>query len=98
MLAGGGGLSSRAGSASPVTLRSLQLVQDKGKVEKYLQQSLPYLQHTQVALREAAIRFIGEPQPPGSLFCQPLAAPVSLESPPGLGPHASGPGGSLAGF
>eukprot|EP00075_Anas_platyrhynchos_P015489 XP_027304742.1 uncharacterized protein LOC113842259 isoform X3 [Anas platyrhynchos] len=35
------------------------LVQDKGKVEKYLQQSLPYLQHTQVALREAAVRFIG---------------------------------------
>ncbi|KAI6059115.1 Maestro heat-like repeat-containing protein family member 7 [Aix galericulata] len=35
------------------------LVQDKRKVEEYLQQSLPYLQHTQVALREAAIRFIG---------------------------------------
>lgn len=57
-------------------------------VEEYLQQSLPYLQHTQVTLREAAVRFIGEPQPPGSLFWQPqlLQCP---ESPPrpGLGPQ-----------
>ncbi|XP_040398461.1 uncharacterized protein LOC121062495 [Cygnus olor] len=35
------------------------LVQDKRMVEEYLQQSLPYLQHTQVTLREAAVRFIG---------------------------------------
>nr|XP_038032077.1 uncharacterized protein LOC119716331 [Anas platyrhynchos] len=49
------------GCASPVTLRSLslQLQQDRGRVEEYLQQSQPYLQATQTDLRLEAVRFIG---------------------------------------
>ena len=49
-------------------LCSLQLVQDRSRVEEYLSRSLPYLNDAQVTLREAAVRFIGEPQPLGSLF------------------------------
>lgn len=54
--------------ASPVTLCSLQLVQGRRRMEEYLHDSLPYLKDAQATLRVEAIRFIGEPQPPGSLF------------------------------
>lgn len=56
-------------------LCSLQLVQDRSRVEDYLSQSLPYLKDAQVTLRETAVRFIGEPQPLGSLFWQPGPGP-----------------------
>ena len=56
-------------------LCSLQLVQDRSRVEEYLSRSLPYLNDAQVTLREAAVRFIGEPQPLGSLFWQPGPSP-----------------------
>ncbi|KAM6032622.1 maestro heat-like repeat-containing protein family member 7 isoform 1-T1 [Theristicus caerulescens] len=51
------------------------LVQDRSRVEEYLSQSLPYLKDAQVPLREAAVRFIGEPQPLGSLFWLPGPSP-----------------------
>ncbi|KAM6362727.1 uncharacterized protein J5M81_015784 [Pluvialis apricaria] len=35
------------------------LAENRGRAEQYLQQSLPYLQSPQEALREAAVRFIG---------------------------------------
>ena len=50
-------------SAMPVFLCSLQLQRDQSRAEEYLQQSQPYLQDPQGALREEAVRFIGEPQP-----------------------------------
>lgn len=56
-------------------LYSLQLVKDRRRVEEYLQQSLPYLKDAQATLREVAVRFIGEPPPPGSLFRQPGPRP-----------------------
>ena len=57
-------------------LCSLQLVQDRSRVEEYLSQSLPYLKDAQVTLREAALKFIGEPQQPlGSPFWQPGPSP-----------------------
>ncbi|KAM6334656.1 uncharacterized protein FN964_013740 [Alca torda] len=43
------------------------LVQDRRRVEEYLQHSMPYLKDAQATLREEAIRFIGEPPPPRSL-------------------------------
>ncbi|KAM6032624.1 uncharacterized protein LJ206_002249 isoform 3-T3 [Theristicus caerulescens] len=52
-----------------------KLVQDRSRVEEYLSQSLPYLKDAQVPLREAAVRFIGEPQPLGSLFWLPGPSP-----------------------
>ena len=44
-------------------------------MEAYLHQSMLYLKDAQATLREEAIRFIGEPQPPGSLFWQPGPSP-----------------------
>lgn len=50
-------------SAIPVLLCFLQLRRDQSRAEEYLQESQPYLQDPQAALREEAVRFIGEPQP-----------------------------------
>ena len=47
---------------------SLQLARDRSRAEEYLEQSLPYLQDAQASLRDAAIRFIGEPPPPVPLW------------------------------
>ncbi|XP_069633717.1 uncharacterized protein [Haliaeetus albicilla] len=61
------------------------LVQDRSRAEEYLSQSLPYLGDAQATLREVAVRFIGEPQPPGSLFWQSPSCPargLSLPLPP----------------
>ena len=44
-------------------------------MEEHVWQSLPYLKDAQATLREAALTFIGEPQPPGSLFWQPGPGP-----------------------
>ena len=61
---------------SAMALCSLQLGHDRSsRVEEYLCQSLPYLRDTQATLRKAAVRFIGEPQPPGTLFWQPGPSP-----------------------
>lgn len=65
-------------------LCSLQLQRDQSRAEEYLQQSQPYLQDPRAALREEAVRFIGEPQPPcpslGSVWqSQPL--PCGPKSP-----------------
>ena len=58
-----------------------------------MQQSLLYLRSPQESMREAAIRFLGEPQPPGgpslphcSLAPGPAAAPAA-----GIGPVAVEP-------
>ncbi|KAK4806335.1 hypothetical protein QYF61_017204, partial [Mycteria americana] len=40
------------------------LERDRSRAEEYLNRSLPYLKDAQATLREAAVRFIGEPQPP----------------------------------
>ena len=76
----------------PIPLCSLQLVRDRSRAEEYLNRSLPYLKDAQATLREAAVRFIGEPRPPGSLFWQPgptprrctgsKAQPCGCQSPP----------------
>ena len=60
---------------SPVALCSLQLGHDRSRVEEYLCQSLPYLRDTQATLRKAAVRFIGEPQPPGTFIWQAGPSP-----------------------
>ncbi|XP_064903902.1 uncharacterized protein LOC110356051 isoform X1 [Columba livia] len=44
------------------------LEQDRSRAEEYLSQSLLYLGDAQASLREAALRFIGESQPPGPSF------------------------------
>ena len=95
----------------PMPLCCLQLVRGRSRAEEYLDQSLPYLEDAQVALREAAVRFIGEPQPSfgssfGSLAPVPTAAlaarssPVAARAgpwPPSPTPaHAGGLGGHLA--
>lgn len=94
------------GCASPVTLRSLslQLQQDRGRVEEYLQQSQPYLQDTQTLLRLEAVRFIGEPSPwvpLGAAFGSPRHCPGSEAQPwcpqsPPTGPLLQGAGGGTA--
>lgn len=70
---GNGDWSGQLGKAhvSPVPLCSLQLAKDRSRAEEYLQQSLPYLKDPQATMREAAIRFIGEPRGP----CLGSAAP-----------------------
>ena len=69
----------------PIPLCSLQLQRDRRRTEQYLNQSLPYLEDAQATLRTTAVRFIGEPQPPGSRFWQPspspAAAPAARSSP-----------------
>ncbi|KAK4817781.1 hypothetical protein QYF61_027004 [Mycteria americana] len=42
------------------------LAENRSTADEYLHQTLPYLQSPQEPMREAAIRFIGEPQTPGS--------------------------------
>lgn len=56
-------------------LCSLQLEQDRSRAQEFLIQSLPYLMDAQASLREAALRFIGESQSPGSLSWQPGPGP-----------------------
>ncbi|KAJ7423875.1 protein MROH8 [Pitangus sulphuratus] len=48
-----------------------QLEKDMNRVEEYLEQSWPYLHCPQATVRETALRFTREPQPPESLFGQP---------------------------
>ncbi|XP_074909601.1 LOW QUALITY PROTEIN: uncharacterized protein LOC142042924 [Buteo buteo] len=60
---------------SVLGLAGIQLVHDKKRVEEDLWQSLTYLRDTQAILPEVAIRFIGGPQSPGPLFCQPGPSP-----------------------
>jgi len=47
-----------------VPVCSLQLARDRSRAEEYVEQSLPYLRDAQAPVREAAVRFIGEPLPP----------------------------------
>ena len=47
---------------------SLQLVRDRSRAEEYLERSLSYLRDAQAPVREAAVRFIGEPPPPVRLW------------------------------
>ena len=60
---------------NPVALCSRQLVQDRSRAEKYLCQSLPYLESPQAALQELAVRFIGEPQALGALSVPQFPGP-----------------------
>lgn len=85
---------------------SLQLQQDGGRVEEYLQQSQPYLQDSQTVLRLEAVRFIGEPSPWVPLwaaFGSPRHCPGSEAQPccpqsPPTGPLLQPPSGNdLAG-
>ncbi|XP_062493269.1 maestro heat-like repeat family member 5 [Pezoporus occidentalis] len=52
------------------------LEQEQSRAEKYVRQSLLYLQHAQVSVRLAAVRFIGKPRPLESLFWQPGPSPI----------------------
>ncbi|XP_061219241.1 uncharacterized protein LOC133217636 [Neopsephotus bourkii] len=52
------------------------LEQDRSRAEEYVRHSMPYLQHTQVTMRSAAVRFIGEPQSLESLLWQPGPSPI----------------------
>ncbi|XP_061210187.1 uncharacterized protein LOC133212585 [Neopsephotus bourkii] len=54
----------------------LLLEQEQSRAEEYVCQSLLYLQHAQVSVRLAAVRFIGKPQPLESLFWQPGPSPI----------------------
>ena len=72
----------------PAFSLSLQLQQDRGRVEEYLQQSQPYLKATQTNLRLEAVGFIGEPSPwvpLGAAFGSPRHCPVAPRA-PRLGP------------
>ncbi|XP_071611389.1 uncharacterized protein [Heliangelus exortis] len=51
------------------------LKQDRSRVEDYVYFSLPCLWDSRASVREEAIRFMGEPQPPGTLFWQPGPSP-----------------------
>ncbi|XP_071588680.1 uncharacterized protein [Heliangelus exortis] len=51
------------------------LKQDRSRVEDYVCFSLHYLWDSQAGVRTEAIRFIGEPQPLGTLFWQPSPSP-----------------------
>ncbi|XP_071588530.1 uncharacterized protein [Heliangelus exortis] len=51
------------------------LKQDRSRVEDYVCFSLHYLWDSQAGVRMEAIRFIGEPQPLGTLFWQPGPSP-----------------------
>ncbi|XP_061321649.1 uncharacterized protein LOC133275661 [Pezoporus flaviventris] len=61
---------------SPGPLCSFQLEQEQSRAEEYVRQSLLYLQHAQVSVRLAAVRFIGKPRPLESLFWQPGPSPI----------------------
>ena len=52
---------------------SLQLAQDRSRAAEHLRQALPYLQSPQEPLREAAIRFMGEPGLPPCFNCHSSA-------------------------
>lgn len=54
----------------PTPLCSLQLAKDSSRAKQFVRDSQPYLRSPQAPIREAALRFIGESQPPGSLFGQ----------------------------
>ena len=70
----------------PVPVCSLQLAQDRSRAEEYVQQSLPYLRDAQAPVREAAIRFIGEPQPLVPLWAAwPQPAPLCWQQGAALG-------------
>ena len=62
----------------PIPLCSLQLAKDSIWAEEYLHQGLKYLRDPQATVREEAVRFTGEPQPPGCLSGQ-LPSPPALE-------------------
>ncbi|XP_071610856.1 uncharacterized protein [Heliangelus exortis] len=51
------------------------LKQDRSRVGDYVRFSLPYLRDSRASVRAEAMRFMGEPQPPGTLFWQPGPSP-----------------------
>ena len=65
----------------PMSFCSLQLARDTRRVDKYLCQSLRYLEDAQPSLREEAVRFIGEPQPRGPSFGSLAPAPAAALAP-----------------
>jgi len=75
----------------PVSFCSLQLVWDRSRADEYLQQSLRYLEDAQPSLRKEAVRFIGEQQPPRSLFWQPGPSPRRCAGTSVLGSRGSDP-------
>ncbi|RMB97062.1 hypothetical protein DUI87_26345 [Hirundo rustica rustica] len=59
------------------------LEEERDRADRYLRQSVMYLQSPQKSMREAAIRLIGEPKPSGSLlpYCSLVPAPAAGLSP-----------------
>lgn len=70
-----------------VPLFSLQLEEERDRADRYLRQSVMYLQSPQKSVREAAVRLTGEPKHSGS-----LAALLHLGPSPSSGTQPSGCG------
>lgn len=70
-------------------LCSRQLQQDRDGPELQLSQSLLYVKDAQATVRLEAVRFIGEPQPPGTLCWQPGPRPHHCTGSRGRGPEAA---------
>ncbi|XP_031950584.1 atherin-like [Corvus moneduloides] len=78
--------------------RSLQLAEDRSRAAERLHQALPFVESPQESLREAAVRFIGEPRardpspPRRSSAPAPAAAPAAGSGPGAVEPRLpSGP-------
>ncbi|CAN8201109.1 unnamed protein product [Coccothraustes coccothraustes] len=68
--------------------RSLQLAEDRSRAAEHLRRALPYLQSPQEPLREAAVRFMGEPRAPAPSPARRSSAPA----PPAAPAAPAGPG------
>ena len=71
--------------------RSLQLTEDRSRVDEHLRQALPYLQSPREPLREAATRFMGEPGlPPCPATARPQPRLLPRQRHPGPAPRSPG--------
>ncbi|XP_027528386.1 uncharacterized protein LOC113961883, partial [Neopelma chrysocephalum] len=61
------------------------LKKDRSQVVQYVHQALPYLKNPQQPLREAALKFMGEPQVPSPPHCSSAPAPAAAAA-AGCGP------------
>ena len=70
---------------------SLQLAEDRSRAAEHLRQALPYLESPQEPLREAAIRFMGEPGlPPCPAAARPQPRLLPRQRHPGPVPRSPG--------
>ncbi|XP_041875753.1 translation initiation factor IF-2-like [Corvus kubaryi] len=72
--------------------RSLQLAEDRSRAAERLHQALPFVDSPQESLREAAVRFMGEPRARGPSPPRRSSAPAPAAAPAaGSGPGAVEP-------